>query len=411
MIACDYFRCVMRPDVKGHLNKVLTPWKLSLLHRDFKNHLADIDRIPRFDGIGCFPCNTDKYEFAVHHYYNIYERLLWTPTAGEWPNIEMMLRHIFGEQYNYGLDYVQLLYLYPTQKLPILLLVSTERNTGKTTFLNLLKEIFGGNMMFTTNETFRSNFNSDRVGKLVIGCDETFINKKEDSEKLKALSTAEKSFVEYKGRDRFEVDNFAKFIFCSNNISSPIYIDMPETRYWVRAVPSIKTINPGYLLAMKKEIPAFLYFLANRQLYVPAPVSRMWFDPETLTTPALEYIKRACRPSAELELAEFLLEMMDEFDRDTLCYTSKDLGEILAYNRKNIRNYHYIICKIWNTPNAKNKKAYDIYAPYVDDATRHRYGRYYTFTRKDLESRVPGAVNSANPSSPVTDTDPTIFTD
>ena len=36
--------------------------------------------------------------------------------------------------------------------LPVLLLVSSERNTGKATFLNLLKQIFGGNVTFNTNE-------------------------------------------------------------------------------------------------------------------------------------------------------------------------------------------------------------------------------------------------------------------
>ena len=43
--------------------------------------------------------------------------------------------------------------------LPNLLLVSSERNTGKTTFLNLLKLIFGENVTFNTNEDFRSQFN------------------------------------------------------------------------------------------------------------------------------------------------------------------------------------------------------------------------------------------------------------
>lgn len=49
----------------------------------------------------------------------------------------------------------------PRQKLPILLLVSEERNTGKTTFLNFLKSIFEDNATFNTNEDFRSKFNSD----------------------------------------------------------------------------------------------------------------------------------------------------------------------------------------------------------------------------------------------------------
>ena len=38
--------------------------------------------------------------------------------------------HIFGEQYELGMDNLQLLYLCPDQKLPILLLVSEERQTA-----------------------------------------------------------------------------------------------------------------------------------------------------------------------------------------------------------------------------------------------------------------------------------------
>ena len=47
--------------------------------------------------------------------------------------------HIFGDQYELGLDYLQILYTMPQQKLPILLLVSEERNTGKSTILNFLR--------------------------------------------------------------------------------------------------------------------------------------------------------------------------------------------------------------------------------------------------------------------------------
>ncbi len=78
------------------------------------------------------------------------------PVEGDFPDIESILQHVFGEQYQLGLDYMQLLYTQPTQKLPILLLVSSERNTGKTTFLNFLKHIFQDNVTFNTNEEFRS---------------------------------------------------------------------------------------------------------------------------------------------------------------------------------------------------------------------------------------------------------------
>lgn len=93
----------------------------------------------------------------------------------------------------------------PLQKLPILLLVSEERNTGKSTFLNFLKLLFEANVTFNTNENFRSQFNDAWNGKLVIVVDEVLLNKREDSERLKNLRTTYNYKMEAKGRDREEV--------------------------------------------------------------------------------------------------------------------------------------------------------------------------------------------------------------
>lgn len=107
--------------------------------------------------------------------------------------------------------------MHPIQKLPILLLVSEERNTGKSTFLNFLKAMFRNNVTFNTNEDFRSQFNSDWAGKLIIVVDEVLLNRREDSERLKNLSTTLSYKVEAKGKDRDEIAFFAKFVLCSNN--------------------------------------------------------------------------------------------------------------------------------------------------------------------------------------------------
>jgi hypothetical protein len=64
--------------------------------------------------------------------------------------------------------------------------VSTERNTGKTNFLNFLKALFGDNMTINRNEDFRSNFNSEWASKLIIGVYETLHDRKEDSERIKS---------------------------------------------------------------------------------------------------------------------------------------------------------------------------------------------------------------------------------
>ena len=126
--------------------------------------------------------------------------------------------------------------LQPVQKLPILLLVSEECNTGKSTFLNFLKAVFRNNVTFNTNEDFRSQFNADWAGKLVIVVDEVLLNRREDSERLKNLSTTLSYKVEAKGKDRDEIAFFAKFVLCSNNESLPVIIDPGETRYWVRKI-------------------------------------------------------------------------------------------------------------------------------------------------------------------------------
>ncbi len=52
--------------------------------------------------------------------------------------------------------------------------------------------------------------------------DEVLLNKREDSERLKNLSTTYNYKMEAKGRDREEVSFFAKFVLCSNNEYLPL---------------------------------------------------------------------------------------------------------------------------------------------------------------------------------------------
>ena len=51
--------------------------------------------------------------FLVDSSDNLYEPISHTPAIGTWEHIDMLVSHIFGEQYELGLDYLQLLYLQP----------------------------------------------------------------------------------------------------------------------------------------------------------------------------------------------------------------------------------------------------------------------------------------------------------
>ena len=131
------------------LFRSLIPWNVETLRQDYgKSYLACI---PKYDGFCTVPDHTN-YRREIDGFLNRYEPIPFQPADGIFPHIHDFFAHIFGEQVELGYDYLQLLYLRPLQRLPVLLLVSDERNTGKTTFLNLLKSIFGGNVTFNTNE-------------------------------------------------------------------------------------------------------------------------------------------------------------------------------------------------------------------------------------------------------------------
>ena len=160
-VGTTLYKVVNQPCANGGYEKKRVVWNNSTLRQDYgKNYLATV---PKYDGFFTVP-NHLNYQKEIEGFLNLYEPIDHKPQQGDFSHIQSLMRHIFGEQYELGMDYMQLLYLQPTQKLPIVLLVSEERNTGKSTFLNFLKAVFENNVTFNTNEDFRSQFNSDWAG-------------------------------------------------------------------------------------------------------------------------------------------------------------------------------------------------------------------------------------------------------
>ena len=172
-----------------------------------------------------------------------------------------------------------------------------------------LKAIFENNMTINTNEDFRSNFNSDWSDKLIIGVDEALLERKEDSERIKNLSTATTYKTEAKNKDRYEESFIGKFILCSNNEDNFIIIEPEETRYWIRKIEPFDQENEGLLDELIKEIPQFLYFLMQRKLIPPKTITRMWFTSDQINTDALRRVKRKFYNRAEMEILEIIKEI------------------------------------------------------------------------------------------------------
>ena len=385
-VGTTLYKVVNQPCANGGYEKKRVVWNNSTLRQDYgKNYLATV---PKYDGFCTVPEHIG-YRSVVGKFLNLYEPIDHRPQEGDLSHIQSLVRHIFGEQYELGMDYLQLLYLQPIQKLPILLLVSEERNTGKSTFLNFLKALFQNNVTFNTNEDFRSQFNSDWAGKLLIVVDEVLLNRREDSERLKNLSTTFTYKVEAKGKDRTEIAFFAKFVLCSNNEYLPILIDAGETRYWVRKIMPLQSDDTNFLQKLKAEIPAFLYFLTQRELSTTQE-SRMWFNPRLTHTAALQKIIRSNRNRLEIEMTELLLDIMSNMNVESVSFCLNDLVTLLLYSQVKVEKYQVrkVVQEVWKLTSAHNSLSYTAYefAPHREChyEPKRKTGRFYTVTKEQL---------------------------
>ena len=385
-VGTTLYKLVNQPRLNGGYVKKRIVWNNETLRQDYGKHY--LATVPKYDGFCTVPEHVN-YQPVVGKFLNLYEPIDHKPMEGDFPSIRSLVEHIFGEQYELGMDYLQLLYLQPIQKLPILLLVSEERNTGKSTFLNFLKALFQNNVTFNTNEDFRSQFNSDWAGKLLIVVDEVLLSRREDSERLKNLSTTLSYKVEAKGKDRDEIAFFAKFVLCSNNEYLPVIIDAGETRYWVRKIDRLQSDDTDFLQKLKAEIPAFLYHLQHRSLSTQKK-SRMWFAPSLLHTEALQRIIRSNRNRLEIEMHELILDIMDRVGSETFSFCPEDILRLLANTYVKAERYQVrrVLQECWKLEPAHNTLTYTTYQ--VDYTRECRYapkrttGRFYTVTREFL---------------------------
>lgn len=259
-VGTQFLKTVYVPDAHGGKNKTMLPWNKATIISDYGKKV--LDNIKKYDGFICIPDHLN-YQQEIDGFYNDYSPLpISIQEAGAYNLKELealittslgFMEHIFGEQLNLGLDYLKILLEKPTQILPILSLVSSERSTGKSTFLKWIRVLFGLNMTYVKGDSFSSQFNADWGGKLIVAIDEVFFDKKEITERLKFLSTATSDKVEAKGNDRREIASFYKFLLCSNNETSFLIIDENETRVWVRKIKPLIKEDVNHLNKLEKE--------------------------------------------------------------------------------------------------------------------------------------------------------------
>jgi len=369
-----------KPLISGDTTSVLVRWNRETIISDHgKSFLSSISK---YDGFCCISEHLD-YQQIVRGFYNIYNEIPFSPSSenenfkNEIPFSLNFVKHIFGEQLELGLDYLKILLQYPTQILPILCLVSKERATGKSTFIKWLKEIFGLNMTYIKGDSFGSQFNSDWAAMLVVAIDEVFFDKKEITERLKYLSTTNKDKLEAKGKDREEIDFFAKFILCSN-----------EIRFWILKINPIKVENTEFLDNLISEIPHFLRFLIERP-FSTEKKTRMWFSADEIKTKALQKLVFKNNNKLESKMIELLYEFFESNNDEEINVVPQDILNMMNrmfrptyWTRNDIRT---ILKEVWMLNPQNNGLTYIRYD--IDFAgifyQNNSVGRFFT-VKKDF---------------------------
>lgn len=277
---------------------------------------SQLQFIPQYNEF-CIVPDHHNYQQVINNCYNLYSPFTYEPEEGECGHILSFIKHVFGDEeiegiprYELGLDYIKLLYEKPDQMLPILSLVSTERQTGKTSFAELLDRIFIENSIFIGNEDMSGDFNAHWVSKLLIICDETHLDDVKAIQKIKRLSTATKTVMNTKGKQQVTMPFFAKFILISNHVEDFIRIDKEEIRFWVIRVPALKNPDVHLKAKMYAEIPAFLQYLANRKM-VTEYKERHWFKTSLLNSLELEAVKENSMNKVEKQIRREITNLFE----------------------------------------------------------------------------------------------------
>jgi hypothetical protein len=285
----DYYKIVHRPDKSGKLYKDLLKLSKTTITDDYTKGI--LKYIPKYDDFTLVASHID-YQQVINGFYNQYHEITHKPTQGDCENIFHILTHIFGESHtDFILDYLQILYTNPNQCLPIILIESEEKNTGKTTFSNLLYWIFQFNAMKLGNSDLHSDFSGFWLQRLLLIVDETSLEKQGIMQMLKRLSTETgKVISNEKNKAQREVDFIGKFVMLSNDAGKALPIERGDPRWAVFKAPTFAEKgykdDPNISEKIRQEIPAFLHFLMNRTLVHPLK-SRMYFDPEVYRTSQL----------------------------------------------------------------------------------------------------------------------------
>jgi hypothetical protein len=348
-IGSDWYKWIFQPNGIGGMREVLENFKVGEIARDYKMFPNFLDECPKYDGFTVEPNFNGEYQRVIRNNLNLVVPLPWEPAPGDITNTLAFMKHIFGgkgtvelkdvdeagnvvepadlkpgqkttkqlvetnlmgDTFTVALDWLTILHNHPKHQLPVIILVSKENKTGKSTFLKWMTWIYGSNAVILNQAQFQMKFNNHYASKFFIGLDEAMQNSDKSTEKdrLKHMVTSDEIMIERKGVDLKPVPFYAKLAFTSNDAEKVMKIDEEDTRWFVVKVPPLPAEDVEMQAKLIAEIPAWLHYIHNRKPHHER-VSRLWFRPEDFITEQFHKVREATKNRLERSIEEFIKNM------------------------------------------------------------------------------------------------------
>ena len=398
-VGTKYYKTIKKVDRNSIIRTELKIWDKTIIMDDYSRDF--LDKIPAYNDFTIEP-NNKKHNQIIGNNYNLYapfehdvcDKKDYSDDKWNWTRI--LLKHIFGEQYELGLQYIKVLYDLPTQKLPIFVVVSEERETGKTTFMDWIEMLFGDNTVIINPQDISNSFNSSYADKNIIMIEESRFDSVQATEKLKNLATQKKILVNTKFIQQYSIPFNGKLIISSNDENKFSKVDTSEIRYWVRKIPTLKgKANHNILQDLRDEIPYFLHYLDTLPT-IDRTKSRMIFEADELNTVALDRVKKESLPALHKEIIILLdAHCSENTDIEEFLFISKDIkNKWFEHNHKIEINYIERILK--DSIKLKRNKMMK-YIPLQENNGRiqKRSGRPFIFKNKYYGEKIDESYSDA----------------
>lgn len=390
-------------------SKVIEPWQKIAICDDHGKNAHKL--VKKYDGFINEP-NWLNYRRTKDNQYNICLPLAYQPRTGKIANTIRFIQHIADDKSfvsinndrvtenpqkgNTGtmlLDYLSVMVQYPKHYLSVPCLLSTEQETGKTTFAEYVAKLFEGNSIILRTKDFTGDFNSHWAGKFFVAIDEgDFEDKRTAKDQIKQLTTTNKITLNTKGVAIKQVDSFMKIMVCSNAEQDFLNLDKNDKRFWIIPVKSLEIKDEKLKYEMFKEIPSFFEYLSRREIF-HKDSGRMWFDDSLIMNKHWQSIVNESKANWKHEVDDFIVSVFDQytdiefFDMPAfnLHMNLKNLNQKFYADKKTVARYLKNEYSLFPTDKTMDYTLYSV--SYADgnflDPERNKKGKPYRFNRKD----------------------------